>query len=260
MPFRIFAIKGGGQSTQTYHPFKVLIGQSNSGVGASSIDSKCPCDTEETKYTSSNFFKFTPGEINQSGKLSVKVFSGSNLYSSLSLKSPFIHSYASKASDVSPEAERDCGVMRIYGLDSPIFIQSFFGNNPTSSATLKIWLTVCFPSGRPEEEPESAAEASDPLDLILHSCKERANKPMGAFISCSTGSFPKAAILKLINKGTDAQPRYEKRQISANIPIAEVTYSGVIVRQFLNTNLCLTDINVQGFGCRMPLALFSELG
>jgi len=260
MPFRVFPNKGGGSDTSINDPFKVLVLQSTSGIGANNIDAKCPCDTSSIDITSSNFFSFTPGQINQSGKLAVKVFSGSMLYTSLNLQRPFIKSYESDQNNIHPEEERKSGVMRIYGLNYPIFLDDFLSENAGPDATLKIWLTVCFPSGQEEEESESAMDAADPRDFTLHDCKERANVPMGAFISFGTQEFPSGAQVKLINKGSELSPRYEKRQIAANIPIAEVDRSGIVVRQYLNSNLTLTDINVQGFPCKMPLSIFSPLG
>lgn len=257
MPFRVFAMKGGGASPQSNYPFKAIIGSSTSGIGVGNINAKCSCDTENPNSTSSSFFTYSPGQVVPSGRSAVKIFSGSMLYKSMDMDQAKITSYADNPSVIDTEDEKDYSVMRVFGLNSPIFIEDFI---PVGSpnATLKIWLTVCYPSGQPESEGEATMDAADPNDFTIHGCQERSNKPLGAFISCSTGAFPKAAVTRLINKGTPSQPRYEKRQISANIPIAEISRSGTVVRQLLNSNLCLVDMNIQGFPCKMPLSLFSE--
>jgi hypothetical protein len=263
MPFNVFKARGGSASDgTTYFPFQAIVESAKSGVSPGNFNRKCPCDEGTVNYTSSSFFSASFPTISSSGDLAVTIYSGSMLYSQYSLEGAgatgiksFIGDRPQDFSSIDCEEEKKLPVMRIYGLNKPIFLKPWFAGNTTgTSRTLKVWLSVCFPTGK--EEPSQDEFSSGAVSC--YDCKERANVPLIAFISCGILDWPKVVESKLVNKGDGTRPRFEKRQVSANIPIAEIDSKGNVLRQYVNANLVLQDMCLQGIPCRVPVSLFSE--
>lgn len=265
--YLFFPPKGGGQTTvQGGFPFQIITEVAQSGIAANSFTSKCPCDTGTFNYTSSYLFKQDseyPVKLN-SGLASFKIFSGSSLFNQIKMPSSSdpINSYQGKLNEF--VTENDCSnifeqsKMTVFGLNKNIFIRDFFGTSTDMNNTLKIWLTVCFPIGEPSQDSEQAFQNTDAESFTCHDCSQRANIPMAAFISCATGDWPSLIESSLVNKGDGVRPRLEKRQVLARVPIGEINLSGQIVAQYINNNVTLTDVCLQGIPCKFPMTLFSE--
>ncbi len=271
MPFNLFRARSqGGDSPSSYSPFQAIVSTVQSGIDAGNFNGKCPCDDSSVNYTSSYFFSAGYPRVTSSGELAVSIYSGSMLYSQYSMASAgytgiksFVGDKPQDFTNIDGCAEKKLPVMRIYGLNKPIFLKTWFANvpgNPGVSRTLKIWLSVCFPTGIEESTQDDFNDSVDQLGVTCVDCTERANVPLTAFIGCGVLDWPKVAVSKLVDKGTSQKPRLEKRQVAANIPIAEIDYKGTVLKQYLNANLCLTDCCVQGVGVKLPLSVFSEFG
>lgn len=273
MAYLPFPAKGGGNASLGNHPFQILLETAQSGIAQSHFDSKCPCDTGNDKYTSRYFFKEKGNYpvILNSGGVAFKIYSGSALYSQFKMDnfSPVSGKPSSYQGDKNERVESldncqdvfDKGRMTVFGLNRTVFISDFFEGNTDKNNTLKIWLTVCFPMGDPDI-PKNAMDAwqtTDPQGYGCSDCAQRANLPMTAFISCGTGEWKDLVHADLVNKATGSPfPRLEKRQIAARVPIGEINVSGKVVAQYVNSNLTLQDMCLQGIPVKYPLSTFSE--
>jgi hypothetical protein len=269
--YLLFPAKGGSNRTTAENfPFKILLETVQSGIPPQSFDAKCPCDTGNYTYTSKHFFSPNTSypTILNSGSLAFKIYSGSTLYSQFKMNSDNgakVTSYQGNSNET--VIDGGCqnvfqkSAMTVFGLNRSVFIQDFFGPNPPPDSTLKIWLTVCFPMGDFDLSKTAVQqyETVDPNNLTCQECDQRANVPMAAFVSCQTGDWPALVQADLINKATGSPfPRLEKRQILARVPIGEINVSGQLVAQYLDSNLTLQDVCLQGIPCKYPLSIFSE--
>lgn len=267
-----FSPRGANPVAESSFPFKVIIETAQSGISYNDFKGKAPCDTGDATYMSAFQYKEMKDypRVNTSGELSFKVYSGSLLF-----VSPNLYDETQPVSGVQTSyqgdknqyvVKNDCTgiykepVMTIYGLNRNVFLKDFYSS---SNDTLKIWLGVAFPVGDPNpafDIPSSLFRTYATGDCS--DCLKRANTPMTAFIGCNTGEWLKSVESKLINKsvGTGV-PRYERRQLLARVPIAEIKSDGngtYTVSQRCNSNLTLIDMCMQGIPAKFPLSVFNE--
>lgn len=161
-------------------------------------------------------------------------------------------------------------VLRIYGLGIPIVTQDFLSDEaPGSLATVKIWLTVCFPSGETDSEWDDLFQPctqniKNDIAANVASANWRSLRPQVAFISFGK-DYPKPLVTvrtidKSIGTTNPPSPRIERRQVEAHVPIGEVDMNGKVVQQYIESNLFLDNICFNGTPALYPRPVFSNYG
>jgi hypothetical protein len=270
MSYLFFPPRGAGKANANGFPFQIIAETALSGVNPASFIETCPCDTGDQGYTSSQLFKTELEYANirfASGEVGFRIFSGSALYNQFKMPAVTGAKFSFQGSRNELTSPKDCAavfqnpLITVFGLNKTIFIDSFFPPTAPASSTLKIWLTVCFPAGDNASKIDSVSKQFGNITnhVTCTDCTQRANVPMAAFISCGTGEWPELIKVDLISKSDDAtRPRLEKRQILAHVPIGEVNKSGAVTAQYLNANLVLSDMCIQGIPVKYPISIFSE--
>lgn len=275
MPVNVITPLSSGGTPVFNFPFKLTATTAKPGIGAdmTTLDCACPCAlAASTNITSSKLFKkvqtdkekaeeaakITSTQTKKAVIVARESYLFRGIYPSLrpAKKDDELSAYGTKEEDP---------ILRVYGLDVPIVIEDFFnGENKDSKKTIKIWLTVCFPSGE-IDEPTSfsscAGKTDNDVAKIVKKADWRSLKPMVAFISYGE-EFPKDLIaVKQIKKAPPAQnpptPRVERRQVEAHVPIGEVGVSGRVVAQYVKTNLMLTDLCFNGTPAKYPMPMIN---
>lgn len=271
MPFNTYPITRRRSTSSESHPFSLVstsvdVSSNAKFVSSADFDCGCPCnDFVPAKFiTSSKLLEY--GELTNLGssqrsakpeaKRAIKVSVNSYLFKGIIPPTTFaggLGRFDSSPTDKDP-------TIKIYGLNVPIILDGFLNvSQKNNKKTLKIWLTCCYASGNAAGTGGfSACKNKVSASEATLSCGFKGVFPQVAFISAGAEWPEQLATRKMVNKGTDASPLYDKRTIEAHVPIGEVNNQGVVIVQYLKQNLMLMDMCLNGAAVKYPMAIFSE--
>lgn len=279
MPFhslnapRTKKVTGASLTPFSLIPLTIDVNSTSKFVEKFDFDCGCPCNNlvPQQFITSSNLMRFsnlTNAELtpvvssHPENHQAVKVSVNSYLFKNILPPTAF------SQGQFDPTGSQTDPSIPIYGLNVPILLGNDSGflqeTNKTDKSTLKIWLTCCYSAGitipNPSDPPstlfQSCAGIIDNGDTTI-SCDYKGIMPQVCFISADTTWPDNLIVPRIVNKGTDANPLYDRRTIEISVAIGEINISGTVI-QYLNTNLVLMDMAYNGIYVKYPMSLFNE--